>query len=153
MVEAISLMDLKRRSETIELSIGPFIVYGLTADDMMGLLTRFPSLQGLSIGRGIGVAAIQQFGPTVMGAIIAAGAGHSGNEDAEAGARNLPISEQVEILEAIGRCTFTKGFGPFRRKIQAFLEAVFAGDSRVQPTSSPKPSQPSTDTVTPPSGE
>lgn len=151
--EALSLLDIAPRSEMVEINDEQSLrVRGLSAEMIKNLLVRFPALQGLAIGAGIDGRHIIALGPDIVGALCAAATGELGNEQAEAQAKALPVETQLDVLEALGRCTFSKGFGPFAQRVAAIAGALSAQVGRAPDMSLPKQSNPSEEQPTPPSG-
>ena len=151
--EPIGLLDVMPMTEQVQINERQSIlVQGISSKAIWSLLKRFPLLQGLIVGGGITPADIVAFGPQVVAAICAAAAGYLDNEAAEEKAASLSIEVQYNILEAMGRCTFSKGFGPFRQRLRAALGALYAGDGKPPAMKSPKPQQPSEPTKTQESG-
>lgn len=152
--EALSLLDIAPRSELVAINEEQSLrVRGLSADTIRELLTRFPLLQGVIMGAGIDPRLIVAMGPDIVGALCAAASGELGNEEAEKVADVLSIETQLDIIEAIGRCTFSKGFGPFADRV-----AVIATQLSVQVGKAPdmnlqKESKPLEEPPIPPSGD
>lgn len=151
--EALSLLDIAPRHELVEINEEQSLrVRGLSADMIKNLLTRFPALQGLVIGVGIEGKEIMKLGPEIVGALCAAASGELGNEAAEKMAADLPVETQLDILEAIGRCTFSKGFGPFAKRVALIAGALSAQAGKAPDMTLPQPSKPLEEQPIPPSG-
>lgn len=141
--EPVSLLDIKPLSEQVHINEKQSIeVRGISTDDIFNLLKRFPPLQGIIVGREITLADIFAFGPEIVGAVCAAATGKLGNEEAEKIASTLSVEIQLEIIQAVGRCTFTRGFGPFVQKFKGIVGALSAGDGKAPDTNSQRPSKP-----------
>lgn len=130
-------------------------VRGISTEDVLTLLQRFPQLQ-VWIGGGERKASdLVTLAPRAISAIIAAATGGLDDEAIEQAASHLPIETQIDFLEAIARLTFKNGFGPFAERIMAlFAVAKSASYGKAQATNLPpelKTSSPS-DTTLPPSG-
>ena len=150
--EPLSFIDVKRRSEDVPVGDDQKItVHAITFEMIMGLMLRFPSLQGALVGRGIDPVELLKLGPKVVGAICAAAADHPDDETEEAAAAKLSMETQLDLLAAIGRVTFTNGFGPFASRVRAALGLLGEG-GKAPVTNSQKPSKPSVEQPTPPSG-
>jgi hypothetical protein len=52
------------------------------------------------------------------------------------------VMDQSELLEAIGKATFTRGFGPFDARLRALGLAVKGETGKAPATTSPRPLQP-----------
>ena len=151
--EALSLLDTAPRSELVEIDDNTVLrVRGLGSRMIKELLIRFPDLQGVVMGSGINARMLIALGPEIVGAICAAATGELGNPDVEERAADLPVETQLDILEAVGRCTFSKGFGPFVDRVVAIAAQLSAQDGRVSDMNSPPPSSPSVEQPIPPSG-
>ena len=152
--EALSLIDIAPRSELVEISDEVSLrVRGLSAETIKDLIVRFPDLGGVLIGAGIRRDSILAFGPTIIGALCAAATGEYGNEEAEKAAAELPIETQLDILEAMGRCTFSKGFGPFADRVAGIAAALSGPVGKAPDMSLPKESKPLEEPPIPPSGD
>ena len=144
--ERLSLMDLPPKKVVVSLARGDIEVGGLSAEDVVGLMEKHVALQKYMMRVPVTVAEIFQSAPSAIAAIIAAGCGERGNVLAEQAAASLTIEEQSEILEGIAGCTFTRGFGPFVRRIGKLGAEVEFGPTaagRGQDMPSPRPSRPS----------
>lgn len=152
--EALSLIDLAPRSELVEVNDEVSLrVFGLPAETIKDLIVRFPDLGAVLIGAGIRRDAILAFGPTIVCALCAAATGEYGNEAAEESAAKLPIETQLDILEAMGRCTFSKGFGPFADRVAGIAAALSGPVGKAPDMSLPKESNLSEEPATQPSGD
>lgn len=152
--EALSLLDIAPRSEMVEINEEQSLrVRGLSAEDIKTLLVRFPALGGVIIGNGINAKALMESGADVVGALCAAATGEMGNEKAEELAASLSIESQLDILEALGRCTFSKGFGPFADRVAVIGAALSVRGGKAPDTNLQKPSSPLEEPPIPPSGD
>lgn len=150
--EKLSLFDLLPRRETVTFSDGKTIeVTGLSAADLAEIMRKFPSLQKFFLGMPLTVGEIGEAAPGAVAYIIAAGCGHRGDEKAIAVASMLTAEQQSELLEGIGRATFTRGFGPFAQRAAAFGMQV-SETGRAPATPSPRPSPRSSTPASPPTG-
>lgn len=97
-------------------------VYGVSARGIFHIFQRFPEV-GLwfknGVGKKIDPKKLLAEAPGAIASIIAAGCGSPGNDEAELVADLMPIETQLDLLEAILRLTFSKGFGPFVQRIVA----------------------------------
>ena len=152
--EALSLLDIAPRFETVVISEEQSLrVRGLSAEDIKNLLVRFPSLGIIIAGNTVDPSSILNLGPTIVGALCAAATGEMGNPDAEELAASLSIESQLDILEALGRCTFSKGFGPFADRVAVIAGALSGRVGRAQDTKLQMPSPPLEEPPIPPSGD
>ena len=141
--EPLELIDLLPRSETIEIDNKQKVtIFGLSAEDIVALFIRFPPLQGVMVGRGIAPLALLELGPSVVAALCAAAMKKLGDKKSEDAASKLTIEMQLDILEALGRCTFSKGFGPFAQRLRVIAGALSAEVGRALDTKLLKPSKP-----------
>jgi hypothetical protein len=154
--QGLSLLDIAPAFELVPVGDDQNLrVIGVSAEGVVALFKRFPEM-GKWFAGGLKPEIMTKAAPEAIAAIIAAGCGTPGNEGAEEVARALPVETQLDVLEAIGRLTFKKGFGPFVDRIIALTAAAKsanygrAKDMASQPQS--KPSQPSTAETTAPSG-
>ncbi len=152
-LEAIGLLDLTRRHKLVDVGAEQKLeVYGLSAKMIVELFERFPPLQTAVLGMGLKVEVIKKLGPEVMAALIAAATGNLGNEEAEVIASDLPIEIQWDIIDAMGRVTFTNGYGPFYQKVKAAVAGLAVEVGKIPVTNSARPSPPSKETSIPTSG-
>lgn len=152
--EALSLLDIAPRTELVEVSEEHSLrVRGLSVTDIKTLLVRFPALQGFILGSGVSGRMLIDLGPNVVGALCAAATGNLGDEKAEEVAASLPVETQLDIVEAMGRCTFSKGFGPFAERVAAIAVALSGQVGKAPDMNLPKQSKPSEEQPTPTSGD
>jgi hypothetical protein len=136
----IGIMDLVRQTKQVDIGGGNLLeVGGINAEDVVGLMKRFPDLQALIRGMETSFEAIRDAVPGAINAIIAAGCGLLGNPEAEAKAGLIPIEAQLSVLGAIEKLTFSEGFGPFVLKLRA-RAAASAQATRPPAMRSPKAS-------------
>lgn len=99
-------------------------VRGVSTEDVLTLLQRFPELQKWIGGGERKAADLIKLAPNAVSAIIAAATGGLDDKTIEEAAAQLPIETQLNFLEAIGRLTFKSGFGPFAERILALFDAA-----------------------------
>jgi hypothetical protein len=91
--------------------------------------------------------------PEAIPLIIAMGFRDVDTPEAVQAAADLTIEEQSELLEAIGKATFTRGFGPFDSRLRALGLAVKGEETGKAPaTTSQRPQRTSSQPVSPKSG-
>jgi hypothetical protein len=147
----LNLADLAPMSEDVPIGDSFLTVHGIGVRDGLEIFKRFPKILGMVSGDGFNIGAFITVAPDAVAAIIAAASGGLGNEASEDGAANLSIETQFDILEAVGRLTFTKGFGPFAERIMALAGAVNSGlSSKVPDMKLPPASKPVSPPDTPP---
>lgn len=140
--EKLSLLDLRRKTVTVTFSDGREIeVSGLSTADLAELMDKFPPLQKFFLRFPMTIAEVIEAAPGAMAYMIVAGCDMKGNEEALKVAQSLTIEEQSELLEGIGKATFTRGFGPFDSRMQA-LGMQLAATGKAQVTTPPKPLRP-----------
>jgi hypothetical protein len=154
--QGLSLLDIAPSKEKVDVGDGQQLeVQGISSRDLLTLIQRFPEMQKfMSIGS-IKATDILNMAPTTVSGIIAAACGHVGDENYEKAADRLSMEAQLNLIEAIGRCTFRSGFGPFVMRISAHVVAALSANSgRATGTNSPPPLKPSSppDTAPTPSG-
>jgi len=101
-----------------EVPIGPgagetVSVRGVSLRAIASLLVRFPDLLQLFNGRDLDPSKLIASAPAAAAAIMAAGAGHANDPQAEAVCDALGLQYQVDMLVKIIELTFPAGIGPF----------------------------------------
>ena len=138
-----SLLDIAPLSETVTVSGVAIEVKGVSALGIASLMKRFPEFRELLSGNEIDIGPDQLFElvPNGVAAIIAAGCGHPGNQEAEGVAEGLPVAEQLELLQAILRLTMPDGIVPFAERVRSLFGSVAtlapeeaAGDVAAEPS-------------------
>lgn len=138
----LNLADLAPMSEDVPIGDSYLTVHGISAKAGLEIFKRFPKILGMVSGEGFNLAAFLAIAPDAVASIIAAATGDLGNEKAEEAAANLSAETQFDIVEAVGRLTFTRGFAPFVERIMALGGAVnSAPSSRVPDMKSPPASK------------
>lgn len=139
----IGLSDIAASEVTVKVRGKDVEIPGVSAEGLVHLLERFPELQALLTGKAdaIDPKNMLSFGAKVVSAIIAAGCGYPGDEQAEATARKLPVNDQLSLLEAVLRVTLPGGLGPFVERLAAVGNQLGAGEPTKDPaTTSPQES-------------
>jgi hypothetical protein len=140
----VGLIEIAPSIETVDVQGAPVAVHGVSAKGVAHLLGRFPELRKLMTGQEVEAEQLMAIGGDAVAAIIAAGCGYPGDDQAEAVAGKLAIDAQTDLLAAILRLTLPQGVGPFVEKLTA-LGAILgdAAPSATAPASnSPRPSTP-----------
>lgn len=123
-------------------------VRALHGNDIAAIAIRFPNLIAALAGTGDNMVALMSSVGLAIGAIIAAGCNHLGDEKAEQIANALLIEDQIKLVKAILGLTFPKGASS-AMEAMASLMAGAADETqkpvRVRLKKSPSPSQPSSD--------
>lgn len=147
----LNLADLVPMSEDVPIGNSYLTVHGISAETGLEIFKRYPKVLGMISGEGFNLGAAMSVAPDAVAAIIAAATDNLGDEKAEKAAAGLGIETQFDILETIGRLTFTRGFAPFAERIMALAgEAKSAPYSKVPVMRSPPASKPSSQPDTPP---
>lgn len=144
----LTLADIAAMSEDVPVGNGFVTVHGISASDALQIFKRYPALAKMMGG----FKAADMIGamPEAVAAIIAAGVRALGDEKQEADAARVPIEDQFNLVEAIGRLTFKSGFAPFVQRIIALAsEANLESFTKVGAMNSPQTSKPSSPVATP----
>lgn len=122
--QGLSLLDIAVATELVEIGAEkPLKVRAISAKSMVAIFQRFPEIRS-GATNGMKIGAMVAAAPDAVAAAIAAGLGHPGDADYEEKAGDLSVDIQLDLLEAIGRCTFRNGFGPFVKRIVAMADAA-----------------------------
>jgi hypothetical protein len=149
--QGLSLLDIAPQFEDVPVGDSLLRVYGVTAQDVVTLLQRFPETQAWFSGSGFNRETFAKVGPGMIAAIIAAACHECGNPKAEERAGYFSVEQQMDVLEAVGRLTFRNGFGPFVARLAGLARlAVSENYGKAQDTNSPPASTPSSEPATPP---
>lgn len=149
-----SLTELANVPKKVKIGNAEIEVRGVSGEDLIDLMQRFPDLGKVMAGVETDRAAFLKKAPEAVAAIIAIGTSNGGKPDEEKAARNLGLGVQVELLDAILAQTFPNGVGPFVAKLQEMgiigkADSPQPEESTARPPSSPKPSSSSSQTDTP----
>jgi len=145
----LNLADLAPMYEDVPIGDNYLRVHGISAKTGLEIFKRFPKVLGM-VGEGFNLGNFLAVAPDAVAAIIAAATDNLGDEKAEAVAAGLGVETQFDILEAVGRLTFTRGFAPFAERIMALAGAANSGlSSKVPDLKSPPASKPSSPPDTP----
>ena len=139
----VGLIDIAPNVETVDMQGTSVTVHGVSAKGLAHLLGRFPELRMLMTGQEVEAPALMAMGGDAVAAIIAAGCGYPGDEQAETVAGKLSLDAQADLLAAILRLTLPKGIGPFVEKLTALggnLEADAAPSATAPASKLRKPS-------------
>ena len=159
----LSLLDVLPRHERVDIGGGQMIdVFGISGGDIGRILERYPDAFQQMYGSN---SQPQRMDQGLLGALLAAsqrnGESESllGNEVAERRGCSLAMSDQMKMMQALGRCTFPEGVGPFLESLASMssaateaIELVVQAASRVPPMASPPMQKPSEPPGTPASG-
>jgi hypothetical protein len=120
--QGLSLLEIGPMTEVVPVGKKSLTVYGVSAEGIFSLFQRFPEMMQWFKGGVLDVPLLIKETPAAIAAVIAVGCGSPNDPKAEEVARKLPVEVQIDILEAIGRLTFSKGFGPFVKRIVALSD-------------------------------
>lgn len=132
------LLTASQRSDQVTVLGLTFDVRSLELGEIAQLFYRFPGMSSLLSGAFDPTTIAQSAAPAV-GALIAAGTGHGGDDVEERAAAKLPLSCQLDLVEAIVRQTAPDGAGPFLTRLVGLLnrpaEVIVAPVADSQPSS------------------
>ena len=142
--DKLGLLDLRRKAQVVTFSDGrESEVVGLSTGNVGDLMEKFVPMQKFFMGAPVTVGEIVKTAPDAIPLIIAMGFREGDNPEAVQAAADLTIEEQSELLEAIGKATFTRGFGPFDARLRALGLAVKGETGKAPDTTSQRPRAPS----------
>lgn len=150
----LSLADLAAMTEDVPIGTSTLKVQGISTKNALAVFQRFPQLAKMADG--FKISDIIVVAPGALAAIIAAGVGKLGDEEAEEQASQIALETQFDIVEAIGRLTFKSGFAPFAQRLLKLADVARSGNfTKVPSTNLPATSKPSSqpDTIPPVSGD
>ena len=150
------LLDIAPSTSVGSVRIGDqdITVRALNANDVATIVARFPKVIPAIIvayNNGDGIVVITSVG-VAIGAIIAAGCDHLGDETAERIANSFLLEDQVRLFNAIMGLTFPNGLTSFVETVTALLPGVVVEEKvyTVRKKNLRSPSQPSSDAASPP---
>ena len=126
------LLDIAPLTEKVSVRGADVEIYGVSAKGVALLLARFPELRMLMSGKTVEIDRLMAMGGDAVSAIIAAGCGYPGNEQAEDMAGKMSVDEQADLLAAILKLTLPNGVGPFVEKLTA-LGAILGAEAGASP--------------------
>ncbi len=111
-------LSINPAPDTISINGKKIPVHGISMTGFGTLIPRFPSLMSdlserMKKDGALTLVAIMDVAGSAIGAILAAGLGYPGNEEAEKKAASLDISTQLKLLDKIVEKTMPDGIGPF----------------------------------------
>jgi len=129
-------------------------VSGVSVDTIASIVARFPALKSLANGDGGDIVSRLIAGcGAAVGPIIAAGCGHSGEEEYEQRAASLLPEQQIKFVRAIFGLTFPNGIGSFVEELSGLIGGASEGAAKVVKVrlkKSPSASPPSSDAASHP---
>lgn len=123
------LLDIGPLTDTVTVNGNAIAVRGLNAGDLLNLIGRFPEIRALLSGEETTAERLLQMGGKGIGAIIAAGCGHVGEDAYETQAGMLSLETQADFIAKMWAMTFPNGIGSFVKKIEA-LGGVLATEPK-----------------------
>ena len=137
----VGLVDIAPVTSTILVRGQDITITGVSARGIALLLARFPELRAVITGREVAMDDLLKLGGDVIAAIIAAGTGSPGDNDAEQAADNLTLEEQADLLASIVELTMPRGLGPLVEKLSRLGLLAGGSASAMQATTSLQPSK------------
>ena len=137
----VGLVDIAPITSSVTIRGQDITITGVSARGIASLLARFPELRALVTGREVALDELLRLGGDVIAAIIAAGTGSPGDNDAEQAADNLTLEEQADLLAAIVEFTLPRGLSPLVEKMSRLGLLAGGGASAMQAATSPQPSK------------
>lgn len=121
---SLKLTDIVNAKRIVETGSGPLEVVGLSVEDIITLLQRFPDAQKLLEFKSGKAEEITKLGPDVLAAIVATATGSTNDREQEDAARRLPVGVLTEIVVAVVEATLPNGIGPFAEKLLELTRAM-----------------------------
>ena len=137
----VGLVDIAPVTSTILVRGQDITITGVSARGIALLLARFPELRAVITGREVAMDDLLKLGGDVIAAIIAAGTGSPGDDDAERAADNLTLEEQADLLASIVELTMPRGLGPLVERLSRLGLLAGGGASAMHAATSPLPSK------------
>jgi hypothetical protein len=111
-------LSINPAPETITINGKKIPVHGISMTGFGSLIPRFPNLindlnERMKKDGALTLIGIMDVAGPAIGAILAAGLGYVGNEEAEQKAAQLDASTQLKLLDKIVEKTMPDGIGPF----------------------------------------
>ncbi len=111
-------LSINPAPETVTVDGKKIPVHGISMTGFGSLIPRFPDLVGQLNERikkdgALSIVAVMEVAGPAIGAILAAGVGQPGNEQAEENYGKLAVSAQLKLLDKIMEKTMPDGVGPF----------------------------------------
>lgn len=111
-------LSINPAPDTISINGKKIPVHGISMTGFGTLIPRFPNLMSDLTERvkkdgALSLVAIIDVAGPAIGAILAAGLGYPGNEEAEKKAAQLDVSTQIKLLDKIVEKSMPDGVGPF----------------------------------------
>src|SRR6187455_2967205 len=121
-------------------------IRALHANDIATIVTRFPDVISAMTAANRNMVVLMSSIGLAVGAIIAAGCDHLGDEAAERIANSLQLEDQARLFKAIMGLTFPNGLASFMEAMTGLMTGGTATEQKpVRLKKSPSPSQPLSD--------
>ena len=119
-----TLLDIADTTRAVTIGDDEIEVRGVSARGVIAILRRFPAFGALVNGKAgdLDAQTLIDHAPDAVAALIAAGAGFPGNDQAEAKADGLPAPVQIDLLEAIVSLTLPEGLDPFLDRLAGLMD-------------------------------
>lgn len=114
-----SLLDIGDLTEEVEVRGIKLTVRGLTAGHIFQLFNEFPDMR-----KALDSKTMLDMAPELIAKIIAMALGHPRDKAIEARAMSMGAGDQIAIIAAVQRLTFTDGVGPFVDQITRLMTSV-----------------------------
>ena len=127
----VGLLDIAPLTTTVKLGKEKIEVVGISAKGVACILQDFPQFAGMLSGGTLKGEELLAAAPDMVAAIIAAGTGTPGNDQAIERASMLPVEYQLDLLEAIIKISMPSGPAPFMRRLTGLLNSMGASSNSV----------------------
>ena len=141
--QGLSLLDIGAPFGTVSIGDKTLKVYGLSADNLVELMARFPEASAWLSPGAVKLDKMIPAASRCLESVIALATTPDRDqvEEAEKVAAKLSVETQLDIVKEIVKLTFKDGFGPFANRIaELFGAAASVNFGRVMGTNSPAPS-------------
>jgi hypothetical protein len=120
------LLDVAALQRTVDVNGTPVAVPGISVHGVAALLDRFPDLRRIVTGQSVNITPewLITNVPDAIAAVIAAGTGYPGDEQAESVASSLALENQTELLETILEVTLPNGVSPFMERLRKLAQRL-----------------------------
>jgi hypothetical protein len=124
--QGLSLIDIGAPFGTVPIGDKVLKVYGLSADNLVELMTRFPEASAWLAPGAVKLDKMIPAASRFLEAVIALSTtpDHEHVEAAEKVAAKLSVETQLDIIKEIVKLTFKDGFGPFASRIAEMFGAA-----------------------------
>ncbi len=102
---------------------------GLSIEDCVALMRKYSAIADMFAGRGVEADRLFAVGPQAIHSILAASAGRSGDEAAEAALARLPLGTQTQMIDVTLRLTWPEGLDDFRDRLLRLASVLGDGSA------------------------